>query len=156
MFSLYGAHTHLSSYNLYNKSMQRNKQELIILASISSDDFETTVVLSTPCRRESAPLYSFHPRQQFLCCPLFIPLHMPLITKSPRLKSSLTSTHASRSCLTACHCYSIEHYIKKSEISLAILPCARKQEQLINLRRQSHPLNIKYHPSPGTTLMRRK
>lgn len=39
MFSLYGAHTNLSSYNLYNKSMQRNKQELIILASIFSDDF---------------------------------------------------------------------------------------------------------------------
>lgn len=76
--------------------------------------------------------------------------------KSPCLKSSLTSTHASRSFLTACHCYSIVHYIKKSEISLVILSCTRKQEQLINLRRQSHPLNIKHHPSPGTTLMRRK
>lgn len=135
-----------------------NKQMLIIFSTIFSDDIQTTMVLSI--------IHVTLQRTQHYCT-LFISATIPVFSiiyttshatdhKSPHLKSSLASTHASRSCLTACHCYSIVHYIKKSEISLVILPCTGKQEQLINLRRQSYPLNIKYHPSPGTTLMRRK
>ena len=70
-----------------------------------------------------------------------------------------TKAHITYSCrlyFTACLWYSIVHYTNNFSISLVILLCTGKQEQLINLRRQSYPLNIKYHPSPGTTLMRRK